>query len=180
MKLLARVVNIFNAIIVISLANQKTMEGVAFSVRKRFTIAASGTLDIIMDPTAVTKDNVVLLPMGFVGFGGPIHVDVYVGATENGDGNPVFTYNRNLVLGVLPETDFRTDFTGLDITGLDAIELLLPSDGVGAAMSSGADVGEPLVLNVDKTEKILLRFINTDGTAAVTVGVKVDFFEVNI
>ena len=178
-KLMARVINVFNALVMISISNQKTMEGVAFSVRKRFTLGAGATQDIIMDATALTKDKLVFLPLGFDGIGGPMIVDIYRGATENGDGQPLPTYNRSFVIGTPPETEFRVGFTGIDITGLVPIELLLPSDGQGVGTSSGASTGDALVADIDKTEKILLRITNTGGSSA-TVGVKIDFFEVNI
>jgi len=176
-KLLARVLSRFNALIMISITNQKAIEGIAFSIRKRFTIGTSASVDIVLDPVNFTKEKIVFLPIGFNGFGGPINIDIYSGITDNNDGTPVLAFNRSFVIGTPPQTEFRQNPTGVVITGLTPIELFLPSDGQGAS-STGAETGEAIIADLDTTKKVLIRCTNTSGTAAATIGIKADFFEV--
>lgn len=167
----------FGAIPVISIINDKVMEGITYSIRKRFTIVASGVLNLIFDPTAFTGKNIVTLPIGFDSLGGPINVDIFPGALANDDGTMIMPFNRDFLKGS-PQSIFREAPTGIDITGVDPIEIFLPSDGTGAAGSSGSSSEDPLVSNIDFAVKYLLRFTNTDGSSSCTVGIKFDFFEV--
>ena len=180
LKILVRMMSSFGAIITLSLANSMVMSGNAFSVRKRITVPGTGTVDIVFDPTGVTVGKkVVFLPLSFNGIGGPVNIDIYNGVIANDDGTLLPVYNRSFVIGSQPESIARLSPTGVDITGLTAIELLLPSDGTSAVATSGADAGDPLVSDIDLTKKVLIRLTNTAGPDAATVGIKADFFEVD-
>lgn len=172
-------VNVFGAVPTISLANDKVMAGIAFTVRKRFVLASSGSVDIVFDPTAAIGKNAVILPIGFDGLGGPLHVDIYKGVTANSDGTPIPIVNRDFNIPAAPDSIAQIDPTGVNIGGLTPLEFLVPSDGAGVANTTGSSIGGDLVTNLKITEKILLRITNTDGTAGATVGLKFDFFEVS-
>lgn len=170
--------NPFGAQVAIGIENAKVMDEIAFSVRKRFTLIASAVVDILIDPAAFTGQELVSLPIGFDAIGGPLNIDIYPGATITSGGTPLPVFNRSLA-GAAPQTVIKQGpFTGLDITGIDPIELFLPSNGTGVVGTDGASSDEPLVARLDKTIKYLIRITNTDSAAAATIGLKFDFFEV--
>jgi hypothetical protein len=170
-------INQFGAIPFMTLSNAKVMEGIAFSMRKRFAIAKSTSIDIVLDPTAFTGKAWVVLPIAFEAIAGPILVDIYSGVTANNDGTLVSMFNRNLVIGTPPVAIARLDPTNVILPGTPPIEYLIPSDGQGATVQAGTG-GDSLVANVDFSKKLLVRFTNSDTVSDAVVGVKVDFFEV--
>lgn len=171
-------INPFGAIPMITLANSKSMEGIAFSVRKRITMAAAAVEEVIFDPTAFTGTNLVFLPLGFDSLGGPIRIDIIGGATADSDGVLWTPYNRDFSSANVAESLLRLNPNNIVAGAGDPIELFLPSDGTGAAGSSSASTQDALVANIDFTKKYLIRFTNTDASGTAEVGFKVNFFEV--
>lgn len=168
----------FGAIPSLTLANAKVFDGIAFSVRKRFDILKTASIDIVFDPTAFTGKNLVILPFSLDAIAGPIQVDIYSGVTANSDGTPIPIVNRDFVNGPDPATVAQLDPTGVVLPAPPVpLEYLVPSDGLGVSTSS-ATSGEPLVANFDPTEKALMRLTNTDTVSDAVVGLKFDFFEV--
>lgn len=176
--LLARALSQFGAIISQKIEDQKAIDGIAFSVRKRYTIASSGVLDLVFDPTAFTGQEVVLLAPAFDALGGPLEVDIYAGVTANSDGTPIPIFNRNFKIGGTSQSVAQSNPTGIVLPGTPPIEVLIPSDGTPAVAAGGAAGTGGIVSLLDPTVKYLLRITNTDGTASASIGVKLNFFEV--
>jgi len=168
----------FKAFVCLTIENAKVVEGIAYGLCRRINLAASQTIDIILDPTAFTGSNLVLLPIGLDGIGGPITINVYRGATANNDGTLVNPPNKKHTITTPGEVIFRISPTGV-VPGTDLIgELLIPSDGAGVAGSSGANAAETVVCELDPAQKYLFRITNTDNTASAILGLKLDYFEV--
>ena len=171
-------INPFGAIPTINIANDKVMQGICFSIRRRIALLASGVANVIFDPTAFTGTNLVLLPLGFDAIGGPIRVDIYGGATSDDDGTLWTPYNRDFTSATLAQSLVRLNPGNIVDGPADPIELFIPSDGTGAASSSSVSTEDALVVNLDFSHKYLLRFTNIDATGGAEVGFKANFFEV--
>lgn len=167
----------FGAIPSVSLANQKVTEGVAFSLRKRFSVLTGATLNIVLDAAAFTRKNLVLLPISFTGFGGPWDINIYDGITDNDDGTPLHPFNRNFIAGGTSQVVFRQNPTGINKGAIVPIELFVPSNGTPAVSSSGSETGDPLVSVLDQSKKVLIECINNDSATSI-LNIKADFFEV--
>lgn len=175
---IARAFSPFNAFVCLTIENAKVIEGIAYGICRRLTFTSSQTIDIILDPTAFTGSNLILLPIGLDGIGGPLHIDIYRGATANDDGTLVNPPNHKHTITDPGEVIFHIAPTGI-VPGSDKLgELIVPSDGAGVASSSGANTSETLVCELDPTKKYLFRITNTDGTGGATLGLKLDYFEV--
>lgn len=170
-------INEFGAIPTVDISADKVTKGVGFSLRKRFVIAKSTFIDITFDPTAFIGKDVVVFPLTFSALNGPIFIDIYSGATADDNGTILPSFNRALALGSPPASVIRLNPTNVDVTGLIAIEYLIPSSGTGVNVTAGGS-GDPLVAVVDVTKKLLFRLTNTDTVADANVGVIFDFFEV--
>lgn len=168
----------FGAITTLTIEDAKAVEGIAWSVRKRYTLAASASVDLIIDPTAFVGQVVVFQPISFDAIGGPFEIDIYRGATADDDGTLINPFNRDLTIAANGQVIFRKD-PGSVVTGADKImELFVPSNGTGTVATSGAASGDAIVVKLDTTKKYLIRITNTDNSAAATIGVKTDHFEV--
>lgn len=177
-RLFNRVVSRFDALVTLDIENDKAIKGVAFSARKRFTLDSTPIV-LIFDPTGVPSNKkVVFLPLQFEGIGGRVEIDIFNGITESGDGTIIPCYNRSFVIGTPCKSKLTYDPTTVDTTGLVPIELLLPSDGSSAAISSGAQSSDSMVIDIDITKKLMVRMTNIDSPSTVSMGVKADFFEV--
>jgi len=170
----------FGAIIKLDIENAKIVEGICFTMRKRFDIAALGVLDIVFDPTNFDKETLVTLPLSFNGIGGPIDIDFYHDVNADQDGTELVSSNRNhKVIVTNPATVvIRQNPSNVNIGGAIKQELLIPSNGSGAGNTSSGDVAEPLVMLLDKTKKCLWRFTNTDNSDSARLGVVMTWFEV--
>lgn len=175
-KLFQRVLSMFDALIVISIQNQKVMEGITFSVRKRFVFDAEEVIELVFDPSAFTGTTIVIMPLSFDAFGGPIHLDVIPGVTADADGAPIPIFNRNFQ-GPAVETVLRQAPSNIVDGAEPPREILIPSDGAGVAGATGASSADTLVINFDPTKKLLFRFTNTKTTGGAKLGLKFDFFE---
>lgn len=168
----------FGAIPSVTLANAKVFEGIAFSMRKRFSIPKTTFIDIVLDSTAFTGKNLVILPFSFDAIAGPILIDIYSGVTANSDGVPIPIFNRDFKNGPAPATIAQLNPTGVVLpVPAVPIEYLITSDGVGSNTSS-ATTDEGIVANFDFTKKASMRLTNTDTVSGATVSIKFDFFEV--
>ena len=168
----------FGAITVLTIEDAKAVEGIAWSTRKRFTIAASGVVDLIIDPTAFTGQIVVFQPISFDALGGPFEIDVYRGATADSDGTLIQPFNRDLSITGNGEVICRKDPNNITPGADKIMELFVPSNGTGTVATSGATSGDAIVIKLDTTKKYLIKITNTDNSAAATIGVKTDHFEV--
>lgn len=161
----------------LSMANDKVLNEMAFSIRKRFTVIKSSSLDVIFDCTGFVGRKIIVLPLSFDALAGPILVDIYSGATANNDGTFIPIANRDFTSSRAPQTIARLSPTGVDVTGLIPLEYLIPSSAVGVN-ATGAASGESLFVNLDCSKKILMRLTNQDATTDAIIGTKLDFFEV--
>jgi hypothetical protein len=163
---------------VLAIEDAKAMEGISYSIRKRYSIESSGSMDLILDPTAFTGQAVVFQPVSIDAIGGPFHVDIYRGATADDDGTLINPFNRDLNILTNGQVLLRKD-PGNVVPGTDKpIELLIPSNGTGTVGVSGASSGDAIVAKLDITKKYLIRITNTDTVTAGQVGIKADHFEV--
>lgn len=170
-------INEFGAIPTLDISADKVTKGIAFSLRKRFSIAKNTFIDITFDPTAFVGKDVVVFPLTFSALNGPIFIDIYSGATADDNGTILPAFNRSLALGSPAASIIRLSPSNVDVTGLLAIEYLIPSSGVGVNLTAGG-AGDPLVAVTDVTKKLLFRLTNTDTVNSADVGVIFDFFEV--
>jgi hypothetical protein len=169
----------FGAIPMLTIEDDKAVQGIAFSVRKRITLAALAVSNIVIDPTGFTGKLLVFEPIGWDSIGGPYQVDVYAGITANNDGTPLGIFNRNFDSSIVSELVISQDPTGISTVGAEGpIELLSPSNGVGVANASGSSASDAIVSVLDPTKKYLIRITNTDGTTTGTFALKSDHFEV--
>lgn len=169
----------FGAEVVLAIEDAKSVEGIAFSIRKRFNISPSGVVNIVLDPAGFTGRMLVFQPIGWDSIGGPFEVDIYAGITANADGTPLTIFNRNFDAGIPSQIVAQINPTSINLSGaIGPIELLAPSDGTGAVGTSGASSNDAIVSVLDPDLKYLIRITNTDGTAAGRIGLKSDHFEV--
>jgi len=177
LKALASAFSAFNALISLKIEDAKAVEGIAWSIRKRFSIAASGVLDVVIDPTSFTGNVMVLQPLAFDSIGGPFTVDIYRGTDANNDGTLLQPFNRNMNIAGPGEVILRSGPI-INAPGTLFAELLLPSNGTGVANASGEASEDSIILVLKTTEKYLVRITNTDGSSAGTIAMKTDHFEV--
>jgi hypothetical protein len=169
----------FGAVPGLTIEDLKTIEGITFQIRKRLSVPHSDSIDIVIDPTAFTKEDLVSQPIGFDAVGGPLEVDIYIGVTANDDGTDIPIYNKNFTSDNVSELTAKLDPTGVSLVGATGpLELEIPSNGVGAANVSGATGNDSIISVLDPTKKILIRISNTDTTNTAVVGLKSDHFEV--
>jgi hypothetical protein len=143
-----------------------------FSISKRFLIGASGTVDIVIDPTAVSSDFLVFLPVSLKAFlAGPITVDFYFGVDAGNDGTLWDTINRNNPSLKTSELVARLNPTINDIGTKLPAEFEIFSDGTPATTVLGGEVTEDLVFNARKDGKYMFRLINTEASQARALAV---------
>jgi hypothetical protein len=171
-------VSSFGAMVCLSIEDAKVIEGIAYSFRKRFTIPASGVVNLVFDPTAFTSGIIVFQPVAFDAIGGPFNVDIYREVTADENGTLFNIANRDFSITDPASLIVRKDPTNINTLGGVPFELLVPSNGTGTVATSGAAIGDAIVAKLDTTKKSLVRITNTDNTAAATIGIKTDHFEV--
>jgi hypothetical protein len=173
-------INEFGAIPFVTIEDAKVIAGIVFAVRQRFVVPKSDSIDIVLDPTAFTGQELVFQPLGFDGIGGPFHIDIYAGITANSDGTPVLITNKNFKSGNIAQVVAQLDPTGVTIPpeAVGPIQLLVPSNGTGAVGSSGASASDAIVNVLDHNIKYLIRITNVDTVNDGTIEVKTDHFEV--
>ena len=177
LKAVASAFSQFNAFITLAIEDAKVIEGITWSVRRRYTVSAGATKDVILDPTAFSGQIVVLQPIGFDAIGGHFDIEIYRGATADNDGTLVKPFNRDLSIATFGEVILRESPSNV-VAGADKImDILIPSNGTGAASSSGISSSDSIVLKLDTTKKYLIRIVNHD-VAEAEIGIKTDHFEV--
>lgn len=168
----------FGAMVCLSIEDAKVIEGIAYSFRKRFIVPSSGVVDLVFDPTAFTGDIIVFEPIAFDAIGGPFNVDIYREVTADDDGTLFNIANRDFSITDPASLIVRKDPNNINTLGGIPFEIFVPSNGTGTVATSGAAAGDAIVAKLDITKKSLVRITNTDSTAAATIGVKTDHFEV--
>ncbi len=151
-------------------------KGCVFSISKRFTIPSSGVVDIVFDPTAITSNFVVFLPVFFQGFGaGPIEIDLYAGTDSDDDGTEIICFNRNELSSKDCEMAVWLNPTINNIGTKLPPEFEIPSDGTPATSTLGGQTGDSIVTNLQKI-KHTFRLTNTEASIARCV-IAANWFE---
>lgn len=156
----------FHAQTTINVTNKSVFDEIVYSISKRLFIAASGVIDIVMDPTACTCRKLPLLPISIKFYGaGPIFVDLYI--------NPVYTLGTTIPSG-------NRDFSSSESSSLiwllnptisspgtlSPFEFSVLSNGVSAVASVGGESKDSQISNIDMTKKYLLRMTNQESNTA--------------
>lgn len=159
-------IGLTKSIITADVVNAKVFKGEVFAFSKRYSIDAEGTLYLVLDPTAISLTNAVLLPITMQAYGGgPLEIDVYSNPTFT-DGTVETTSNRNSNITTTP---------GLVVTSaptVSAVGTKLPSEFYlfceeqGAAIKIGGQVSDSLPLVFNKSNTYMFAITNTStGTA---------------
>jgi len=158
----------FAAVTTVDINSQKVFRDVAFSWSKRFTIGASATVNIVIDPTALGADIVpVVLPVNFTAVeAGPINIDLYFGTDSDEDGTLIVGGNRDNRSSTVPVVTVRLAPTINDDGTKTPFEAMIPSDGVAAVSSFGGQSKDDLIFIARKDGKYMFRLINTENAVA--------------
>ena len=137
-----------------------------FSISKRIDWGNSEIVDLVIDPTLCTCSVLALLPIGFkAAFAGPIDIDVFINPTFTPN-TPLTTLNRNFpgsaVSPLLWYLRPTVSAPGVQVPS----EFRVLSDGTAAVASLGGEAQENLIINIDMTNKYLIRMTNTEASAA--------------
>jgi hypothetical protein len=169
----------FGALTTVDINSQKVFQGVSFGATKRFSVGSSAVVDIVFDPTAVTSEYLVLLPISFKAFGaGPINIDVYFGGTYGNDGTLIPCYNRDNNSVTMCNSVLRLAPTITTVGTKLPIEFTIFSDGIPATATLGGEVNGDFVTLLRKDGKYLIRLTNTEANAAVA-WMGLNWFEVD-
>ena len=158
----------FGAITTVDINSQKVFRDAAFSWSKRFTIGASGAVNIIIDPQAIAPKIGVVLPVSFSAFGaGPINIDLYFGSVFTAATGTIWTGgNRDNRSSTTPNTIVTFDPTVTDDGAKTPFEFMVPSDGVPAIASFGGQTKDDLIFIPRLDGKYMFRLINTEANVA--------------
>lgn len=162
----------FGAITTVDINSQKVFRDAAFSWSRRFTIGASGTVNIIIDPTGILSDKTgVVLPVSFSAFGaGPINIDLYFGAIFTAETGTLWSGgNRDNRSSTMPNTIVTFNPTVTNDGVKTPFEFMVPSDGVPAVASFGGQTKDDLIFIPRTDGKYMFRLINTEANAASCV-----------
>lgn len=170
----------FAAVTVVDINNQKVFRGVTFGLARRFSIAKTDSIDIVIDPQAIPEEkSFVLLPFVFSAIGGgPVNIDIYFGTTSSEDGTLWETINRDTTSPNTADTTVRFNPTISDPGTKLALEYQIQSNGTAAVAAIGGAVKEDFILRLRKDGKYLIRATNIDTVDDVQCTVASDFFEV--
>lgn len=157
----------FGATISLAIENSKIFDDIVFSIAKRFTIGASATVDIVINPQSCNCAFLVFLPVALKAFGaGPINVDFYFGVNSDEDGTlwpPVNRLNTSIITSDLTA---RLNPTINDPgTKLDP-EFVIYSDGSPAVATLGGESKGDLVFVARQDGKYMFRLTNTEAAIA--------------
>lgn len=170
----------FGGFVVTDINNQKVLQGVTFGLAKRFSIAKSASVDIVLDPQAVSEEkDLILLPFVFQAFGGgPVNIDIYFGATSSENGTLWESTNRDNLSSNTANTTVRFNPTVSEDGTKMPLEYQIQSNGVPAVAAIGGAVAEDFITRLRKDGKYLIRLTNIDTVDGVVCTIATDFFEV--
>lgn len=169
--------SIFGAVVTNRIENDKIFDNICYGISKRFTIAASGSLDLLIDPTAFTGNTLVILPVNVKGIGSRVNIDLYVGTDADDDGTILNAINRNNNSSTVSELIARINPT-INDSGTVRAEFLIPADGAGASANVGGEVTEGLPFVMNKDFKYMLRITNTSTSSIFYGSFSFNFYEV--
>ena len=165
-NLIARLVSGMSALSCVDIFNALVIENCVFGISKRFDIPLSGTVDIVIDPSAFDRKRLLFLPVTFRAFGaGPIHIDIYFG-TEYSGGTEIESINRDLTSSTEAKVKIYLDPTIIEAGTKLPTEFVILSDGVAAVSNIGGETKEDLIFNGRTDGNYLFRLTNQEASAA--------------
>lgn len=176
----------FDAITTVDINSQKVFRDVVFSWGKRFVCPSSavggGIFDILIDPTGIDADRVVvMLPVSFTAFGaGPIFVDLYANPTVTAATGIIQSgSNRDNRSTTLPKAVITFDPIVTAPGAKLPPEFMIPSDGVPAVSSFGGEVKDDLIFIANRNVKYMFRLINQEANPS-DCAISLTMFEAEI
>jgi hypothetical protein len=157
----------FGAIYKEDIENKAVFDEKLFSISKRLTIGSSDTVYILIDPTAVTKENLIFIPPIFEAFGaGPIEIDIFQNPTYTG-GTVITGGNRNLASSNTPELIFKLNPSITDPGTQLPFEFIIQSKSSSTPVTTsiGGSTKEDLIFIPNKANEYLFRLLNTEAAA---------------
>jgi hypothetical protein len=165
-----------DALLVTDYSMDGIFKGVEFLIQKNFTIAASGTLNILVDFTTYTGLNkrVVIKPASYTTTSGPVVVSITRGTNYTG-GTPIPAYNLNTLIGGTSKTTFTYGATGT-VKGTVTQELVIGYGSTNQSSGGGTMTTDVLILR-GNTGKTLIEVTNNSG-AEITFNFLQELFEI--
>ena len=165
-----------DAILTTEYATDSIFKGVEFLIQKNFTIAASGTLLILIDFTTYTgiDRTVVIKPASYCTTYGPVLVNIYRGTDYSG-GTQIYAYNLNTKVGGTSKTTLTSGPTG-SVKGTVTQEFVVGYGSTNQSSGGGSMKTDTLIVRDNKT-KTLIEVINNSGTE-ITFNFLQEFFEI--
>ena len=157
-------INQFGVNVILDVFNNRVFNHEIFGISKRFDIAASEVIDIILDTTLFDKDQLVLLPVSVSGFdAGPLNVDLYIGTTYT-VGTTWPGTDRNLVDPVTPKSFGKYKPTITVLGTKSEVEFFVPSNGVAAVAKLAGATKEDLIIKLAPGTTYHFRITNTTAS----------------
>lgn len=174
--------NGFGSNITLDTFNNRVFSHEVFSISKRFTIPASGTINIVIDPTengAYPFGELVVLPIFFQAFkAGPVNIDVYAGTDSDADGTLCGSTDRNQVDPIVPHLVVRLNPTINNIGAKQPPEFQIASNGTGASTVIGGSSKEDLIIKGTPAIRQTFQLLNQDNTNIAECVFAFNWFEV--
>ena len=166
-----------DALVQTSYADDFTVRGSAFVLKKNFSIGAGVTVYFLIDYTTFTPSvdqlgQVYVMPPDFKATDGPVSVKIYRGTNYTAGGTVLHLYNPNtLSAKTESETTVTQGATGSD-KGTSVLEYIIG----GAGKGSGDDGGGSFFIRPN-TGKTLIEVTNS-ATGTVTFNWFQEIFEI--
>jgi len=163
--------NIEGEVVVIDTFNNKVLNHEIFSISKRFTIAKSSSITIVIDPIEngpFIKEDFQFLPLFIqAAGGGPVNIDLYAGVDSDTDGTIWESIDRNTVDPLTAHIVTRLNPTINNIGLKVPTEFQIPSNGTPATSTIGGEVKENFLLVPRKDIRYAFILENLDAVTAV-------------
>ena len=176
-KLLARAMTALNAFLMTTTQEWLFVQGKSFSFEDYFNIDALGggndTIDIVLDSSAFTGDNLTFTPPLFASDVGPITIEYFTGTVASDDGIILGASNRREGMPN-PVSVLRRDPTISDDGTRFSGDLIVSTTGILSQNGTGNIPGLPFEIN--SSVKHMIRIKNTNGQAGL-VQIKMTWFE---
>lgn len=176
--------NAFGSTITLDTFNNRVFNHEVFSISKRFTIAKTASVIIVIDPLengAFPFATWVSMPISIQGFkAGPVNIDMYVGGDFDPDGTEWGSIDRNNVGAITPHIVTRFQPTINNMGSKLPVEFQIPSNGTGASSVIGGAIKEDFLLKADPTLRYAFELTNTDTTNTVECVFAFNWFEVGV
>jgi len=171
--------NQFGTNITLDTFNNRVFNHEVFGLSKRFSIASSEVIDIVLDTTLFDKETLVLLPFSITGFdAGPLFADLYVGTTYTG-GTNWSGIDRNFCDTVESSEVFAVYKPTITLEGVkQEPEFMIPSNGTPAVATLAGAAKSDLLFKLKPGINYMLRITNTSTSNSGTGLIAMNWFEV--